>query len=142
MIYQTAMSDPNFEHVGCAFDSLAYAREKLVGVVWTADELESAWVGAQSVGILDSGFNITDWQHLADYLTLPLTFLGKHELNEIIGVDLDTLFIVTEWHNDRTNFSHFVVGQQRPVEWDPIEGGSVTVREGYPVSNRIFQIVR
>ncbi len=139
MIYQTAVPDANFEHMGCAFDSLAYAREKYKRIPWTAVELAAAWNGARQEGILDSEFNIADWQALANYLNLPLQFLGKFNLTD--ALPSGNLFIITTWHNDRTNFTHFVVGQAKPVEWDPIEGGSVTVAEGYPISNRVFQVV-
>jgi hypothetical protein len=142
MIYQTQISDNNFEHLGCAFDSLAYAREKLGGKSWTIPELTSAWTGARAMGILDPTFTITDWQALTDYLKLPLRFLGKYDVNKVpVFHDGTKLFVITKWHNDRTNFDHFVIGQSRPVEWDPIEGGSITVKEGYPVSNRVFKII-
>lgn len=138
MIWQTAVPDPNFEHVGCAFDCLAYAREKFGGAQWNAEELDAAWNGAKQIGILDADFNITDWQALANYLNLSLTFAGKFNLTDALPAG--NLFIITAWHNDRTGFTHFVVGQSKPVEWDPIEGGSVTVAEGYPISNRVFQV--
>lgn len=139
MIYQTAMPDPNFEHVGCAFDSTAYGREKLLRKPWSVDELEAAWKGALSGSILDANFVIQDWQELANFFQLPLKFLGRFDPDD--GFDRSGKFIVAEWHNDRTNFDHFVVGESRPVEWDPIEGGSVTVREGYVKSLRVFEVL-
>ena len=133
MIYQTQEPDPNFEHVGCAFDSLAYAREKIQNKPWSIDELGAAWTGAKTAGLLDADYNITDWQQLADFLGLPLQFLGHQALGPI----QPDQFAICAWHNDRTGFTHFVVGQQKPVEWDPIEGGSVTVREGYPMALQV-----
>lgn len=130
MIYQTQEPDINFEHVGCAFDSMAYAREKFQSKPWTVEELSAAWTGAKAEGILDDDYNITDWQKLIDYLGLPLQFRGHATVNLVLDPDE---FAICAWHNDRTGFTHFVVGQTKPVEWDPIEGGSVTVREGYPM---------
>lgn len=129
MIYQTEEPDPNFEHVGCAFDSLAYAREKYLKRPWTIQELGDAWISARSAGILDKDYNITDWQALASFFGLPFQYLGKQGLRPLAADE----FAICAWHNDRTAFTHFVIGQSKPVEWDPIGGGSVTVREGYPM---------
>jgi hypothetical protein len=61
-------------------------------------------------------------------------------------VDPDKAHIIAEWHNDNTGVTHFVVHAEgvitrEGVTYDPIEGGSRTVREGYPVSLRIFDKV-
>jgi len=139
MIYQT---DPDlnndFEHVGCAFDCVAYAREKFTGYRWTADQLNSAWAGTLTAGILSSDFVIQDWNLLANFIGAPLHFVGRVDGPYIPG---DNEFVITAWYNERTKFTHFVVGDTKPVEWDPIEGGSVTVREGSPVSHRVFQVL-
>ena len=54
--------------------------------------------------------------------------------------------IIQKWHNDRTGFSHYVVGNpDGTVQWDPIERspgvGSRTVAEGRLVSLRLIQFV-
>ena len=140
MKYQTDLGlNPDFEHVGCAFDSTAYARPKFGGPDWTDEELNAAWSGSIAGGILSPNFVIQDWQALATYLRLPLRFVGSFDVGN--NFDRTGKYIVTEWYNPRTKFKHFVVGDQRPVEWDSIEGGSVTVREGYPISYRVFEVL-
>lgn len=134
---------PEANHFACAFDSIAYFREAYQGKPWSVEELASAWKGAILSGLISGDLNgsgilgdapeelvIQSWQSIADYLGCALQYLGKFPQGapERIGN-----FAVCAWHNDRTGFTHFVVGDSRPVEWDPIDGGSVTVREGYPM---------
>lgn len=151
MIFQTQEPDPSFEHVGCAFDTVASWRElpltdSFVPKPWGLQELGKAWADCKDNGILDDGYNITDWQKLVDFFGLPLKFLGHAPLGELAPGHI----AACAWHNDRTGFTHFVDGQKKPVRWDPIEGGSVTVREGYTMplnadtgegGLRLFEIV-
>lgn len=143
MIKQTdARLDDNMHHIACAFDSLAYFRERYQGKPWTAVELQSAWNGALKSGLISPDKNhdgdllddgegeIQNWQSLADYLGCALKYLGRFDQGAPERINN---FALCAWHNDRTNSTHFVVGDKKPVEWDPIEGGSVTVREGYPM---------
>lgn len=65
-------------------------------------------------------------------------FLGAREVSYRCGGDE---FEIQRWYNPRTDFHHFVAGADNRVIYDPIEGGSVTVREGKMDSKRIFQLV-
>ncbi len=149
MIYQTDRRlDANMHAIACAFDSLAYFRERYQSRPWTAEELQAAWDGAIKTGIITPDANrdgdlldkgegeITNWQTLADYLGCAVQFVGFFPPGapERLGN-----FVIARWFNARTNFRHFVAGDLRPVEWDPIQGGSVTVREGVVDSLRIFK---
>jgi len=149
MIYQTDRRlDKNMNAIACAFDSLAYFREKYQNKPWSAIELQAAWDGSLKTGLITPDANkdgdlldkgegeIKDWQMLADYLGCKVQFLGFFApgAKERIGN-----FVIARWFNPRTNFRHFVVGDLRPVEWDPIQSGSVTVREGVVDSLRIFK---
>lgn len=151
MIYQTDKRlDDNLEHIGCAFDCVAYAREKYTTKRWTAEEFQAAWNGAIAAKIISGDSSgdgdlfdpgegmIQDWGQLARFLGAPLQFIKRVDGPYIPD---DNEFVITAWYNPRTKFTHFVVGMTKPVEWDPIEGGSVTVREGYPVSHRVFKVL-
>jgi len=151
MIYQTnSKLDNNLEHIGCAFDCVAYAREKFKGIPWTAEELQAAWIGAISAKIISGDSNgdgdlfdsgeglIQDWGALARFLGAPIHFVKRVDGPYDPGVNE---FVISAWYNPRTKFTHFVVGMEKPVEWDPIEGGSVTVRGGSPVSHRVFTVL-
>lgn len=149
MIYQTDKNlDSNMNHIACAFDSLAYFRERYQDRPWAAYELQKAWDGAIASGIISPDLNhdgdlldqgegeINDWQMLADYLRCKVQFLGFFPPG---AKEREGNFVIARWFNPRTNFRHFVVGDLKPVEWDPIQGGSVTVREGHVDSLRIFK---
>ena len=149
MIYQTDRRlDSNMNHIACAFDSLAYFRERYQNRPWSAYELQAAWNGAIKTGIISPDANhdgdlldrgegeIQDWQMLADYLGCKVQFIGIFPPN---APERNGNFVIARWYNQRTGFRHFVVGDLRPVQWDPIEGGSVTVREGVVDSLRIFK---
>jgi hypothetical protein len=148
MIYQTDRNlDANLNAIGCAFDSLAFFRERYQNIPWSASELQAAWDGALKLGIISPDANsdgdvldngegeIQDWQLLANHLGCEVKFLGFYPPN---AQERAGNFVIARWFNARTNFRHFVVGDTRPVEWDPIKGGSVTVREGVVDSLRIF----
>lgn len=148
MIYQTDKRLPAaMQKYGCAFTSLAWYREKFHGKPWTAEELADAWTGAIKAGLISGDTNgdgdmddpgeatILDWQGVANFLGLRLQYLGKFHpgAKEAVGA-----FTVAAWFNPSTKFTHFVVGEARPVIFDPIEGGSVTARDGYlkPASDK------
>ena len=152
MIYQTDRRlDRNLNHYGCYFVSLAYFRPFRMGHDWTASELQEAWLEAIRVGAITGDLNtdgdmdddgeavIVNPDLLCHVLGLPLKYKDGH-------FPLDTpipegAYVITEWYNPDTKFRHFVVGQRKPAQFDPIGGGSRTVREGYPVSLRIYERV-
>lgn len=148
MIYQDDDGmDEELKHYGCAFRSLAYYRD-LRGGTWTKDELNALWRTAIAKGIISGDLNmdgdydevnelvIQSWQGLVDHLRLPLTAIEGHQP---LSFPLPPkAFALCEWFNPATRFRHFVVGSKRPVAFDPIRNGSRTVREGHPVSLRVF----
>lgn len=150
MIYQTnPRLRPEMNHFACAFDSLAYFRERYQNKPWTEAELQAAWDGAIKSGLISGDLNnngimgdtpeelvIQDWQKLANYLGCAVQYLGKFTLD---APQWDGAFPIVQWYNRRTKFRHFVVGDRSPVQWDPIEGGSITVKEGVPLDVRLFK---
>ncbi len=141
MIYQTDKRLPAaLQKYGCAFVSLASYRESEMGKPWTVEALGAAWEGAIASGLITGDLNgdkdfddpgeatIQDWGGLAQYLGLRLQYLGKFHpgAREAVGA-----FVVSAWYNPKTVFTHFAVGDSRPVIFDPIEGGSITCRDGY-----------
>lgn len=151
MIFQTDKRMPiEHQHVGCAFNSVAFARELYLNKPWSADELAAAWNGAITVGFVSGDLNksgilgdspdelcIQNWQQIAEYLGAPLKYFGEFKPGspERVG-----RYLLARWYNPTTKFNHFVVGDDKPVVWDPIEGGSRTVREGSCVGLVLFDI--
>lgn len=142
MIYQNdagMLSD--IQHEGCAFCSLAFFREKYQHEPWTVQALNSIWTIAKSSKIIDSDNVIQNWQALANLMGCHLKYIDGHY--PIDSPLAEGAYTICAWFNPKTNFTHFVVGTKKPVEYDPIRGGSRTVREGAPKSDglRIFQIL-
>ena len=109
------------------------------------EEFDAAWETAKGKGILDSTDTLVDPQGFVNLLGYMLKFRDGHWPLGLV-VDPSKAHIIAEWHNDSTGFTHFVVHAdgiitREGVTYDPIQGGSRTVREGYPVSLRIFDKV-
>lgn len=159
MIYQTDKAlSREIQRYGCAFCSLAYYRERQGGPEWTARDLNAIWGLAKDQGIISGDLNndgdtddegeleILNWNSLARLMGLPLKILtrpdGKGNLTTHFPVGHPLAagkFVIAQWYNHDTRFHHFVVGLSRPVEYDPIEVGSRTVREGFAETIRIFE---
>ena len=155
MLYQTDKDLlPVINHYGCAAMSLAYFREKYQGEPWTAQAINSIWNIAVENKIITGDLNgdgdfdeggeaeIQDWQKLANLMGCHLRYIPGHF--PIDSPLAKGAFSICAWYNPNTKFTHFVVGTSKPVEYDPIRGGSKTVRDGYPKIKdglRIFQIL-
>ena len=155
MIYQNdpriQKACPELWHYGCGMMSLAFYREKYEGHLWKAQELIDAWNMARKLNIISGDLNgdgdtddggeceIQDWTRLCKVLGVSLRNIpGHYSPNNPI---IQGHFTICSWYNPNTKFTHFVVGSKRPVEFDPIAGGSRTVREGYPAIRgiRVFE---
>ncbi len=141
MIYQTDPRLPKaMQKYGCAFVSLAYYREKYMERPWTAEALAAAWEGAIACGLVSGDLNVDgdmddpgeatvlDWGGLAQYLGCRLQYVGKCHPGAKEAKDA---YVVSAWYNPATKFTHFAVGDSRPVLWDPIAPSSITCRDGY-----------
>jgi hypothetical protein len=121
------------------------------GHEYTVKGLLHTWEEAVKGGIISGDLNgdgdrdddgescIMDPNGLCRLLDLPLRYLDKHfPVTEKIE---ENHYAIVPWFNPRTQFTHFVVGLSRPVEYDPIRGGSVTVREGWPKGLRLYEVL-
>jgi len=142
---------PELWHYGCAFLSLAYYREKYENNPWHVNELVDAWNQARALGVISGDLNgdgdtddggeceIQNWTNLCNILGVHLRNIPGH----FAPHDPITkgYYSICAWYNPNTKFTHFVVGIRKPVEFDPIAGGSRTVREGYPDQRglRVFE---
>ena len=151
LLYQTDFPpETGVKRYGCYFLCLAYYGMRK-GHEYTVKGLLHTWEEAMKGGILSGDLNgdgdrdddgesvLLDPNGLCKLLDLPLKYLDGHF--PITTKTEERHFVIAPWYNPRTKFKHFVVGLRRPVEYDPIRGGSVTVREGWPHSLRIFEEV-
>ena len=153
MIYQTdPLMGKYYNKYGCLFTSIAYARELLRGHVWTASDLRSKWDESIAKGAITGDLNgdgdmddpgelvINDHDAVCRILFVDLAYIPGHH-NPDTAID-DKTYAVGAFFNPRTNFTHFAaVGRDKKVIFDPIKGGSVTCREGYLKSLRLYSIL-
>jgi hypothetical protein len=132
---------------GCLFMSLAYASGKEYG----ASQLNLIWDTCVAKGWITGDLNhdgdlddaneaiIVDHDAVAKALGAKLAYTNKHYPPETpipYGY-----YAVGQFYNPRTKFKHFVViDREKKVVYDPIPD-SVTVREGYLYSIRLYKIL-
>jgi hypothetical protein len=124
--------------------ALASYREVRMATPWRVHEWAASMHEAVDKGILSGDKNgdgdmddanealILDPQKLADHFGLPLKYLGKFDQGDFAKYSGQRYWVLVSWYNPTTKFTHWVVGQVRPVLVDTIRGGSRTVREGSP----------
>lgn len=148
MIYQTDSEfEPDIQHYGCYYLSLLWQLNRLFGnpeldhkvieLIYNTEKTGDA----NHNGIVDMGDEcyLEDPQGLCDFVAPGrVEFLGKSNAEREIS---DGEFAIQCWYNPNTEFSHFVAELDGVVGYDPIEGGSRTVREGAIDSKRIFRIL-
>lgn len=147
MIFQTDDEfEPDIQHFGCYFLSILWQLNRLLGVPQLDHKVvEAIYQGEKGVDANNNGVTdmetecfVSDPQGLCDFVARGrVRFLGHK------SADYSTKageFAVQCWYNPATKFHHFVAeGLGGHVAYDPIEGGSRTVREGYIESKRIFR---
>jgi len=151
MIYQTDPAmDPRIQHYGCYFMSLAFYREKYMGHTWGAKELNALWQDAIDEGAISGDLNhdgdfddaaqldIVHPNALCELLGLPLRYIDGHFKPD--APEASGKYSIAAWYNPNTKFTHFVVGSGTGIVlFDPIGGGSRTVREGHVESLRLYE---
>lgn len=128
--------------------SLAFYRS--ASHVWTIEELNDIWLNAIKIGAISGDLNldgdfddigqleITKPDILCSLLEIPLKYIDRHFPPD--SSEQNGRYCIAAWFNPNTNFTHFVVGDGKgKVFYDPIYGGSKTVREGYVKSLRLYE---
>jgi hypothetical protein len=142
MIYQTDEAfEPDIQHFGCYFLSLLWQLNRLFGVPELDHKVIEVIYGHEKAdhdmakeayienpqGLVDS--IIPNKVHFVGKVLAPYTCQPGE-------------FAIQCWYNPATDFHHFVAeASDGSVGYDPIEGGSRTVREGHLESKRIYLVV-
>jgi hypothetical protein len=141
MIYETDPGlSPDLRQYGCAVECVARYSPEM-----RDEELNAIVVVARARKILDAEDTVGDWQRLVDLFGFPLRYRDGH-LPASTPVDAKTMWLVSRWFNPNSGKYHFVVMDGKGIKpenvlYDPIEGGSLTVRQGHFMDYRIFDIL-
>jgi len=121
---------------GCYFASICALDEQVYGKPYTIGEILRIWFKNWTENDLDIESAVNDPQGLLDDLSGKLEYVGKR------GPDYTCQpgeYEILVFYNDRTAYTHFVLGDGHGRSaWDPILN-SVTAREGRVVGKRIFR---
>ncbi len=161
MLYQTDdRLNKYINEFGCLFCSVLFKVEKRTRPTnpFSADEILAIYNSGMANGVIgpeksDGQGNPVDGCYIND-LNALLNLAGAGNASFDVNPGSGDIFwpvgsgvmhneeCIQRWHNPRTGFTHFVCGAQTgDVEWDPIEGGSVTVREGSPNAYNLIQFI-
>lgn len=85
---------------------------------------------------LEEDMTVLQWEKIVEDLTgLKTSYLGHSGADVVCNKNQREIL---QWFNKRTNFKHFTCGDGKGhCTYDPL-GESVSVREGYVLSKRIF----
>ena len=149
MIFQTDSEfEPDIQHYGCYFLSLLWQLNRLLGVPSLDHKVieiiynDCEHTDANNNGVTDMAPEafIADPQGVVDFIAPgKVHFVGKQDKAYQCQPGE---FAVQAWYNPNTKFTHFVAeGPDGSVAYDPIQGGSRTVREGAIDSKRVYLLV-
>ena len=132
MIYQTDTKlHPKVREYGCGMLSTIYH----VRQSWTVDEVNSLYELCVSKGYMGADCYIS-WDKFCNHLEV-IKFVGFGRVGTILKPEER---IITQYYNPRTKFKHFVATDNTgKIVYDPLFD-SITVREGHPISTRIFRV--
>lgn len=148
MIYQTDDAfSPDIRKYGCYFVSLMWQLNRLFGIPNLDHKtVEAIYDTCQHTDANNNGLTdmapeafISDPQGVVD-------FVAPHKVHFVGKTGPEYLcqpgeFAIQCWYNSTTNFRHFVAERDGRVGYDPIEGGSRTVREGHLEGKRIYLVL-
>lgn len=140
MIYQNDAQFPNeIQHFGCYFLSLCFQLDRIFNLnIMNYESIIEIYNAEESDSDLGAECYMQNPQGLCDHIiSNGVIFKG------IVAEDYETQdgeFEIQRWYNPNTDFHHFVAGQKGAVIYDPIRGGSLTVRVGRMDGKRIFAL--
>lgn len=163
MFFQT---DPFFgtymNRYSCLFMVIAYARELYTPFRWTREGLKERWVEAIGNGtgigesIITGDLNkdgdmddkgeleIRSHTALAILLESPIRMIpppGKEHFPATQPI-LKQQYAAGCFYNPFTHFHHFgAIDYKKRVIYDPIENGSITIRDGYLETIRMYEVL-
>jgi len=120
---------------GCATMSVFFLVNKLINYPFSPKEIDKLIKVFIKEGVYTDDMDIY-WIKAFNYFGINVHY--HKEAPAYVASNNE--YEITAYYNQRTNYTHFVVTHGDVVLYDPL-GLSVTVREGYQHSKRIFKIL-
>ena len=137
MILQTdkRLNSDFLYHEGCCIFSCLFILNKKFGLKLSPSKINIYVKQLKEAGGIDGNGNVV-WQEFFAFFGCPIEIEFKSGTYKPKKDE----YSIMKWHNERTNFSHFVVGTGKHVYFDPL-GESVTCAEGKPIESRIIRFI-
>ena len=143
MTYQTRPCFPyDVQHYGCYLFSICFLLDRSYGLgIFDDSSMLQIYFREEQDRDLGPESFVSSPQHLADHVAGvgKVVFEDQHYPadHQADATDLE----IQCWYNPATDFRHFVAAENGKVIYDPIEGGSRTVREGRLESKRVYRVL-
>jgi hypothetical protein len=118
---------------GCYALCLCKIAETALGLRRTAGQTVDLILDGVCAGFFSSDMTVRDGEGFLQYATNVKWSLERTESPPAAN---PLLFVIAEWFNKRTGFTHFTL--REPILFDPLQN-SVTVKEGYIRSYRVYR---
>ena len=143
MILQTdyrLQTDPWWGKAGCAIMDVFYFVNKFTNYPFDTETMLILGDSFRKHDLVGNEFYVKDWQGLFNYFpSMQVVYTNRHETPDRQCQEGE--FEILDWYNPRTGKRHFTAGNGHGyVTYDPM-GESLTVKEGFLRSKRIFQHV-
>lgn len=140
MILQTdprLSPDPWWKESGCSLMSIFFFVNKFTNYPFDIETILALGDQFRKHGYVSEEFFIQDWEGCFNFFPkINVIYTNRHEDPSRICKPRE--FEILQWYNPETGLKHFTSGDGRGhVTYDPL-GESITARDGFLSSKRIF----
>jgi hypothetical protein len=131
--------DPWWGESGCGLMSIFYFVNKFTNYPFDIENILVFGDSFRKHGLVTDEFFINDWEGIFRFFRFDVIYHNKHESPDTICKSRE--FEILDWYNPGTKKRHFTAGDGKGrVTYDPM-GESITMRDGFLRSKRIFRRV-
>lgn len=131
-------SDPAWAENGCALMSCFFFVNKFTNYPFDPKAILTLGQFFRENHLVEKDLRILDWERIFNFFpSMYVHYTDRHEPPSRMCHDKE--FEILQWYNPRTGLKHFTAGNGYGYEtYDPL-GTSVTVKEGFLQTKRIFR---